>query len=199
MQEEKNNIVQQAERPQDKGVQEAERPQDKGVQEAERPHDKGEQHPQKKSNNFFSYFTKENAKKFIRDNVTHSTQSNTVIAISIGYGVFCGCIPLWGLQLIFAGITAHFMKLNPVIVMAFTLITLPPILPFVILASILVGGWVSGRPTFIDLAQIDGKVMYSYLMQYLIGSVVLAVGAGLIFAAGSWMLLKIFRKKRKLL
>jgi hypothetical protein len=49
------------------------------------------------------------------------------------------------------------MKLNPVIVMAFTLITLPPILPFVILASIVVGGWVSDKPTFIDLAQIDGK------------------------------------------
>jgi uncharacterized protein (DUF2062 family) len=162
-------------------------------QQTEKQHDKVEQHPQKKSGNFFSYFTKENAKKFIHDNVTHSTQSNAVIAISIGYGVFCGCIPLWGLQLIFAGITAHFMKLNPVIVMAFTLITLPPILPFVILASIVVGGWVSGKPTFIDLAQIDSKVMYSYLMQYLIGSIVLAIGAGLVFTAGSWLLLKIFR------
>ena len=161
--------------------------------------EQGNKPPQKKSNNFFSYFTKEKAKTFIRDNVTHSTQSNIVIALSIGYGVFCGCIPLWGLQLIFAGLTAHFMRLNPVIVMAFTLITLPPILPFVILASIVVGGWVSGKPTFIDLAQIDGKVMYSYLMQYLIGSIVLAIGAGLVFAAGSWLLLKIFRKKRKLL
>ena len=83
--------------------------------------------------------------------------------------------------------------------MSANIITLPPILPFVILASIVVGGWVSGKPTFIDLAQIDGKVMYSYLMQYLIGSIVLAIGAGLVFAAGSWLLLKIFRKKRKLL
>lgn len=151
----------------------------------------------KKKNSFFSVFTKENMKKFVRDNVTHSRQSNAIIALSIGYGVFCGCIPLWGLQLIIAGITAHFMRLNPVIVMAFTLITLPPVLPFVILLSLIVGGFVMGVKFDISLSEINGTIISSLIVQYLIGSVALAVAAGALFAAVAYLLLKIFRKPIK--
>lgn len=143
---------------------------------------------------FIRSITLKNIVKFIKDNVTHSKESNAKVAASIGLGVFFAIVPFWGYQMITAGITAHLLKLNKVLTIAASNISMPPMLPFILLGSVVTGGLVMDNPTILTLDNISFESISASFYQYLIGSVLLAVGSGLAVGLISFLTLKIFKR-----
>jgi len=120
--------------------------------------------------------------KLIRDEAVNPSESNVRKAVSIGLGVFFGILPIWGFQLLTGIPTAVALRLNKVLFIAAANISVPPMIPVIVYVSYLLG-----RP-FVDsdaivlteLAQVTLENVHDNFMQYLIGGVLLATGAGLV-------------------
>ena len=81
---------------------------------------------------FLRSLTIANIKDFINKHILHSKDSNLRMALSMGWGVFCGIVPIWVYQLIFAGVSAHFMRLNKVVAIVFSNISSPPMIHIIV-------------------------------------------------------------------
>lgn len=146
-----------------------------------------------KPRDFFRNLTWENIKAFLDT----KGENNLKLATSIGFGVFMGIVPIWGYQLIVAIGLAYLFKLHKPFVIVAANISIPPMIPLIIFGSIGTGALVLGRP-LADLNFSDGFGLESigkHLMQYAIGSCVLAVVAGVVSWAVSYLLLLIIRRK----
>lgn len=143
---------------------------------------------------FFKALTKENVKRFVREHITHSKESNMKITCSVGLGIFFGIVPFWGYQMITAALTAHLLKLNKVIAVAFSNISIPPMIPFILYGSLLMGGKVLDRPTFLSLSSINFESISNCMFQYVIGSFTLALVASLAIGSITYLMLNIFRR-----
>ena len=90
---------------------------------------------------FIRSLTVVNIRAFFTSNAFDSTNSNLYIAASMGWGVFCGIIPVWGYQMVFAGVTAHLLKLNKLIAVVFSNVSIAPMIPFILYASMVIGAY----------------------------------------------------------
>jgi glycosyltransferase involved in cell wall biosynthesis len=145
---------------------------------------------------FFRWFSRENIKIFIKENITHSKESNIRIATAIGTGLFFGIIPVWGYQMALSLVAAHFFKLNKVLVLVFANISIPPMIPFILYGSFATGAYVLGMPSTIIPDHLSLSVIGEGLSIYIIGAVVFAVLAGLAGFLLSFAMLTIIRRKR---
>lgn len=144
---------------------------------------------------FLRSLTKENIRRFLREQVLASPDSNRKISLSIALGVLMGIVPVWGYQMLIAFALAHFFRLNKVITLVASNISIPPMIPFILFGSFAVGAWVLGRPLEFSLHEINFGSVRQDLWQYIVGSCVLAVACALLAGALSGLLLGIFRKK----
>ena len=138
-----------------------------------------------KPRDFFRRLKKKGVKKFLSEDVLGSNDSPKKKALSIALGLFIGLSPFWGLQtlLVFGG--AFLFRLNKPIAFAFSNISLPPFIPFILYLSVQIGIWVTGENLVFTLDTISEQFLaLKGLKTYLIGSFVLAtvvsVTAGLI-------------------
>lgn len=143
---------------------------------------------------FFCALTRENIRRFIRRNITRSPESNARLAAAMGWGVLCGILPIWGYQMIFAGLSAHFMRLNKLVAIVFSNISIPPMIPFILYGSYWLGGRITGLPVELTLAEVTLRRMAECLAQYLAGSVALAVAAGAAVWAVSWCVMTLMKR-----
>lgn len=143
---------------------------------------------------FVKWFTKENIKNFVHDNITHSKESNLKIANAIGLGFFFGIVPLWGYQMVTAVIAAHFLKLNKLLVLAASNISIPPMIPFILYGSFATGAYVLDIPVNIIHADLTLASIADSLKQYLVGSIIFAITCGLAGSLISYIILFFFRK-----
>lgn len=141
--------------------------------------------------------TKENVKTFISRHITHSPESNMQIALAVMFGVFMGIVPVWGYQMIIAGVLAHFMGLNKVITIVASNISIPPMIPFLLFGSYVTGGWILGRPVTLAVHEVTFETMKDSFLQYLAGSMVFAVICGGLAGFVCLILLSIFRKPER--
>lgn len=145
---------------------------------------------------FFRWFSRENIRNFIRENITHSKESNLRIASAIGTGLFFGIIPIWGYQMALSLVAAHFFKLNKVLVLVFANISIPPMIPFILYGSFATGAYVMGMPSTIIPDHLSLSVIGEGLSIYIIGAFVFAVLAGLAGFLLSFAILTVIRRKR---
>lgn len=143
---------------------------------------------------FFRALTRENIRRFIRRKITRSPESNARLAAAMGWGVLCGILPIWGYQMIFAGLSAHFMRLNKLVAIVFSNISIPPMIPFILYGSYWLGGRITGLPVELTLAEVTLRRMAECLAQYLAGSVALAVAAGAAVWAVSWCVMTLMKR-----
>jgi uncharacterized protein (DUF2062 family) len=91
---------------------------------------------------------------------------------------------------------AHVFKLNKFVAVTVSNISMPPMLPFVIFFSYVIGGWILGAN--VDQVQFSTDIGIQWikdnLIQYVIGSIALGVSLSLIFGPISYFLLQKFRK-----
>lgn len=128
---------------------------------------------------FLRALTLSNIKKFIDQQIIHSNDSNVRMAAAMGWGIFCGIIPIWGYQMVFAGLMAHFLKLNKVVAVVFSNISIPPMIPFILYGSMVAGAWLLNIENIFQINSATFESVGQSLTQYLLGSVALATMAGL--------------------
>lgn len=146
---------------------------------------------------FLNVLTYRNIRDFIDNQVFYSKETNIQMAASIGWGIFCGIIPIWGYQMIFAGFSAHFMKLNKVVAVVFSNISIPPMIPFILYGSMLVGSWVLDIENVFSIEYISLEIVGKSLSQYLIGSIFLASISGILMFITSLIMMIICKRKSK--
>ena len=130
--------------------------------------------------------------------VLNPHESNGKKALSIGLGIFMGIVPIWGFQMLVALLLATLLKLNKALVLIAANISIPPMIPLIIFGSFQMGRvWVGTDATFVIFNKnLTTETMKQNVLQYLYGSVTLAVVAGLSALLVSYVLLTIFRKDR---
>lgn len=145
---------------------------------------------------FFRGMTKENIKRFIYTNITRSGESNARITWAIVLGLFFGITPLWGYQMILTALTAHLLKLNKVLALVASNISVPPVIPFMLYGSYVLGGFVLQQPATLLFHQITLETMGSCLWQYVVGSFALALAVSAMSGVLIYTALLLFRKNK---
>lgn len=143
---------------------------------------------------FFKSVCKLNVRELVNRHILNNQESNMKLALAMGWGIFCGIIPIWGYQMLFAAFSAHFLKLNKAIALIFSNISVPPMIPFILYGSMLMGGLLYPGQTEISIHNITFESATSSLLQYVVGSLLLAVLSGLGIFILSYLLLILFRK-----
>jgi uncharacterized protein (DUF2062 family) len=145
--------------------------------------------------------------KFIRDTFSKKSlniiiaplynpdQSDEIKALSAAFGVFMGIIPIWGFQTLVAIFFAVVFRLNKVLVVIFSHISFPPMMPLVIFLSYRAGGY--------WMKKTSGEIMFNSKMslltvnknmeQYIIGSITLAVIAAISIGLITFVMLKLVK------
>ncbi len=142
-------------------------------------------------------FVKKNFRQLLRAQLFNPDHSAEKKAMSVAVGVFMGIVPLWGFQLVIAIFLAMLMKLNKALVIIAANISIPPMIPLIIFASYKAGGWWMG-PDAIELAyssNISLEAIKKNLVQYVYGSISLAIIAGIFFGLATFLFLKLSSKK----
>jgi glycosyltransferase involved in cell wall biosynthesis len=146
---------------------------------------------------YYRKIKKKGLKKYIAESTVQSKDSNLKLAISAGFGVFMGIVPIWGYQLGSAIGLAYLFKLNKPIVILTANISIPPFTIIIIYLSYLVGAIFYGGQVMIEYSEISLDTVKQDAVQYLIGASVLSVFAGLLVSLISFAFLKKIRKDPK--
>jgi len=118
---------------------------------------------------------------------------------AIGFGVFMGIFPVWGYQLIIGLGICHYLRLNKALFTVASHISIPPMIPFILYFSYLIGGkFVEGTQDF-DLSNPDLRIesLANNFFQYLVGAVILSIFAGILAFYVSILLYKLFATSGK--
>jgi uncharacterized protein (DUF2062 family) len=135
--------------------------------------------------------------EMIRKNLMAPDESNFKKSASIGLGIFMGIAPLWGWQMATALALAILFRLNKVITLIASNISLPPLIPFILFGSYMTGGLILNNPHPLDLdSGITLEFVKKNLLQYMLGALVFGAVMGILSFLVSWLLLSIFRRKQ---
>jgi len=151
-----------------------------------------------KPRNFLrTVFDRQKIKQLLYDRLLHPHQSDQIKAASIGFGVFMGIIPVWGFQLILAVFLAVLFRLNKPLVIIAANISIPPMIPFIVFCSYKMGAiWMStGSAEIAFNRNLSLQSVSNHFEQYLVGSILLSILAGLVAAILGFALLKILKRK----
>ncbi|MCX6335214.1 MAG: DUF2062 domain-containing protein [Bacteroidia bacterium] len=145
---------------------------------------------------FIKYLTKENVREFIDKHILLTDDSNLQISLAAALGIFTGILPVWGFQLLLAIALAHIFRLSKFITAVAANISIPPMIPLLLYLSYVTGGIMMGTGSNIRFsASLTVKSFETNLIQYIAGSIILAVVLGVASGIITFMILKIFRKK----
>ncbi|MGC3948599.1 MAG: DUF2062 domain-containing protein [Chryseolinea sp.] len=107
-----------------------------------------------------------------------------------------GIFPVWGFQMLIAIAVSFIFRLNKMLVIIAANVSIPPMIPIVIYLSHLCGAlWMGDRGQRISFDQeLTLDSVMNNLVQYILGAVTLAVVAGALGGAITYVVLKTFRK-----
>ncbi|WP_348799555.1 DUF2062 domain-containing protein [Flavobacterium adhaerens] len=153
-----------------------------------------------KPRDFFLKIKKKGLKRFFLENILESNDSNATKAYSIALGVFIGICPFWGFQTVLVLSLSVLLKLNKAIAFAFSNISFPPFIPFIIYSSLQIGSYfiVSEKPLLLNMNMTFEDVQKN-ITQYLVGSFILAIFMAVLFGLTSYLLLSMasnFKNKK---
>jgi uncharacterized protein (DUF2062 family) len=127
----------------------------------------------------------------VADQFYNPNETDDVKAFSFGFGIFMGIIPIWGFQTVAAILLSTLFKLNKTLVGIGALISIPPMMPLIIFLSYRIGRYWMGN----NVAEHSGKA-HSYiqgLLQYIFGSITLAIIGGITFGLLTFLILKLIK------
>lgn len=139
--------------------------------------------------NFVNNFKKKSIRKFIKEDVLESDGSNRTKAFSIALGVFIGFSPFWGFHTLLTISLAVLFKLNKVLAFFASNVSLPPFIPFIIAASLFLGSpFVHGDSNILS-QELNFDLVKNNLLQYIIGSFILATTMSAISGIATFLFL----------
>jgi glycosyltransferase involved in cell wall biosynthesis len=150
-----------------------------------------------KPRDFFFKIKKKGLKRFFIENILESNDSNAKKAYSIALGVFIGICPFWGFQTILVLSLAVVLKLNKAISFAFSNVSFPPFIPFIILGSLQIGSYfiTSDAPLLLNSNMTFDDVQKN-IAQYLVGSFILATFMAVLFGLAAYLLLSLVNREK---
>jgi glycosyltransferase involved in cell wall biosynthesis len=150
-----------------------------------------------KPRDFFRSFQKKKIKQFIKDEILESNDSTLVKSLSIALGVFIGIAPFWGFQTVLVIFLAVLFRWNKILAFTFSNISIPPMIPFIIFASLKAGSYfVNGNVLLDKNLEFTFETIKNHTTQYIIGSFVLATIAAVIFGFCSYFILSLSAKSK---
>ena len=125
--------------------------------------------------------------------------SETILkrSLSVAFGVFMGIIPIWGFQLVSAIALAFVFRLNKPLVILFANISIPPMIPVILFLSLVCGKfWISNAAIPLFNSALTLETIKPFFMQYIFGSISLAIIAAVVFGALTFIVLSAFKKRK---
>lgn len=135
-------------------------------------------------------------RKFFDDNLFHVRDSNLKLTLSFWLGIFIGLLPFGGYHFVTAVFLAHVLKLNTLVAGAFTLISIAPMMPFIIFCSCWTGSLLLGHPIPFSGFVMSFEDVGNMLADYIIGGIVFAAAASSLCAGICAVLLSVLRRRR---
>jgi uncharacterized protein (DUF2062 family) len=118
------------------------------------------------------------------------------MSLAVGLGLFFGIVPIWGFQMLVAATAAHFLRLNKVITLTASNISIPPVAPFIICGAFILGHWMfTGEVLKLTLPELRGARAFEYVGQWVVGSVVLAIIVAAVGTVSTYVLARLMRRK----
>lgn len=145
---------------------------------------------------FFRGLTPANFKAFVQKHFFNKDESILKKSLSVSLGIFFGIVPIWGYQLVAAIAASYLFKLNKAIVILTANISIPPLLPFILIASVKTGELFTGKRTDLSLRNISLETLKLNLYTYLTGACILAVIFSLFMGLTTFITLSLIRKKK---
>lgn len=139
--------------------------------------------------NFVNNFKKKSFKKFIKEDVLESDGSNRTKAFSVALGIFIGLSPFWGFHTLLVISLAVLFKLNKVLAFVASNISLPPFIPFIIAAALFLGAPFVHGDSNILTQELNFDLVKNNLLQYVIGSAILATTMAALSGIATYLLL----------
>ncbi len=149
-----------------------------------------------KPRDFFRRVKKKGIKKFLTEDVLGSNDSPKKKAFSLALGVFIGLSPFWGLHTLLVFGLAVLFKLNKAITFAFSNISLPPFIPFILFFGLQLGIWITGEKLAISFDELTVAVALKSLKTYFIGSLVFASAVAIISGCVGYVTLTQMAKRK---
>jgi len=149
---------------------------------------------------FIRKLNKKSIQEFFKTQITQNKEPNINITLAVMLGLFMGVAPVWGYQMLIAFALAHLLKLNKVIVLVASNISIPPMIPIIIFGSFRMGGLFieANRLKVIYSKKLSLDLIKDNILQYITGSIVLGIALALTFGIITYILLVMFRKKPEL-
>lgn len=130
----------------------------------------------------------------VKDEAIKSEESNFRKALALSFGIFMGIFPIWGFQLLVGIPLAVLFRLNKVLFIAAANISIPPMIPVILYASLMTGQFfVEGKMDHTQLLSLDSNALTENFYQYIIGAVVLAILSSMLMFIISYVLFNLFR------
>ncbi len=148
-----------------------------------------------KPRNFILSFKKKGFKRFFIENVMEHEDSSSKKAMSIALGVFIGIAPAWGFQTALVLFLAYVFRLNKLIAFTFSNISIPPMIPVIIYLSLKTGSLITGSGEVHEHESGVDAIKHN-IVQYLTGSIILALVAAVLFGVGGYFVLTAFHRKK---
>lgn len=144
---------------------------------------------------FKTIFTKGEGREYIKRYLLQVNQPDHIKAISVGFGLFMGIVPIWGFQLITAIALSIFFRLNKSLVILAAHISFAPFIPFILYLSFKMGSYLVGENAraVIYNRHISLTSIREHFYQYLMGSLTLALIAGIAGGIITYMLIKLLK------
>ncbi|HEX2684136.1 MAG TPA: DUF2062 domain-containing protein [Ferruginibacter sp.] len=143
-------------------------------------------------------FSRRKLRKLLDEHLFNPHHSAQLKSMSVAFGIFMGIIPIWGFQLVSAIFLAILFKLNKPLVIVAANISIPPMIPIIIFLSYKMGAvWMGSNAMHIDFSSaISLDSIKNNLVQYIYGSITLAVVAAIVFGIITFIFLKLIAKKQ---
>jgi len=156
------------------------------------------------------YFTHHRFVDIVKEQLGQHNENPAKVASALGFGMFMGIVPIWGFQMLTAVFLAQLLRLNKILVLAASNISIPPVIPFIIYFSYKTGGLVLGTQgtltsetvTFLKDRILSGHFYEAWhelgynLYQYVAGSLVFGLALGLaVFIISYFLLVLLMHKK----
>ena len=130
--------------------------------------------------------------RYLLDKLIHEHDSPRRLSLAIATGVFIGTLPLWGLHMWIGLLVAFLARLNKLAVFLGTQISLPWMVPLLIMGSLQIGELiVHQRLLEVDRSFLDLGRFPSLCVPWLVGSAVLGILlGGLSFGISLYVLMR---------
>jgi uncharacterized protein (DUF2062 family) len=127
-------------------------------------------------------------KDALRRALTESLDSPARAASAVGLGAFVGFSPAWGFHATLALLLAHLFRLNKPLAVAASMISVPPLIPFIVFASLAAGRFLLGEGNAFPAFSASGmtpplEAGRENMAAWIVGSFALAFLAG----AAAWL------------